>query len=136
MTACQIIRPDGTVENSDFSKILAESPRTLLYFYPKDNTPGCTLEGRDFTRLAEEFAAKGIRVIGVSKDDADSHAHFQNSCGIRLPLISDDGSLIEKFNVMGEKNLYGKMVFGLLRSSFLLDSSGKILQEWRSVRAT
>ncbi len=75
-------------------------------------------------------------MIGVSKDDHDSHAHFQSSCGLGIPLIADDGTLCDQFAVMGSKNMYGKMIFGLLRSTFLLDATGKILGEWRSVRAT
>jgi thioredoxin-dependent peroxiredoxin len=120
----------------DLDALLRESPRTLLYFYPRDNTPGCTLEGQDFTRLAAEFSALGIAIVGVSRDNHDSHLHFQSSCAIGIPLIADDGSLCDQFSVMGSKNMYGKMIFGLLRSTFLLDQSGVILQEWRSVRAT
>jgi peroxiredoxin Q/BCP len=131
-----LTRPNSPVLAIDFDVLLKESPKTLLYFYPRDNTPGCTLEGQDFTRLTPEFAALGIAVIWVSKDDHDSHLHFQSSCGIGIPLIADDGSLCEKFAVMGSKNMYGKMVFGLLRSTFLLDQSGAVIQEWRSVRAT
>jgi peroxiredoxin Q/BCP len=135
MSTLVVTNPDGTSDTMEFGRILSESPRTLLYFYPKDNTPGCTLEGQDFTRLLSEFAQKNIRVIGVSIDNPTSHQHFQDSCGIRLPLITDDGSLVTKFGVMGEKNMYGKMVFGLLRSTFLVNSNGDILQEWRNVRA-
>jgi thioredoxin-dependent peroxiredoxin len=131
-----LTRPNSSALAIDFDALLKESPKTLLYFYPRDNTPGCTLEGQDFTRLTPEFAALGIAVIGVSKDDHDSHLHFQSSCGIGIPLIADDGGLCDKFAVMGSKNMYGKMVFGLLRSTFLLDQSGVVIQEWRSVRAT
>lgn len=136
MTAYSVIAPGKAAETLTLAQILSVSPKTLLYFYPKDNTPGCTLEGQDFTRLAAEFEAKGIRIVGVSKDDAASHVKFQSSCGIGLPLISDDGSLCDQFGVMGEKNMYGKKIFGMLRSSFLLDASGAILQEWRNVKAT
>ncbi len=136
MSLYSIVNPEGTTVSLDFSKILSTSPRTLLYFYPKDDTPGCTLEGQDFTRLKEDFLSKGIQIIGVSLDDVKSHNHFQISCGIGIPLISDDGSLVRQFAVMGEKNMYGKKIFGMLRSSFLLDSTGKILEEWRNVRAT
>jgi thioredoxin-dependent peroxiredoxin len=131
-----LTRPSSPALIVDFEVLLQESPRTLLYFYPRDNTPGCTLEGQDFTRLAAEFSALGIAIVGVSRDNHDSHLHFQSNCGIGIPLIADDGSLCDQFSVMGSKNMYGKMIFGLLRSTFLLDSSGAILQEWRSVRAT
>ncbi|MDD2745699.1 MAG: peroxiredoxin [Candidatus Gracilibacteria bacterium] len=136
MKTYSIIYPNEAPKHLDLLTIFRASPKTLLYFYPKDNTPGCTLEGQDFTRLASEFLVKGVQIVGVSPDSSESHIRFQGSCQIGLPLISDDGSLVEQFQVMGEKNMYGKKIFGLLRSSFLLDDTGKILQEWRKVRAT
>lgn len=106
------------------SKLLSSSPRTLLYFYPKDNTPGCTLEAQDFTRLKGEFAALGIQIIGVSKDSESSHAKFRDSCHLGIPLISDESSeLHEQFGVIGEKKNYGKVYIGTIRSTFLLDST-------------
>lgn len=74
-------------------------------------------------------------MIGVSRDPHDSHAKFQSQCGIGIDLIADDGVLVEAFAVMGEKSMYGKIMFGLLRSTFLLDASGGVLQDWRNVRA-
>ncbi len=118
------------------SDLLARSAKTLLYFYPKDNTPGCTLEAQDFTRLKGEFATLGIQIIGVSLDDAKSHAKFTESCSLGIDLLSDDGSLHETYGIIGDKNLYGKIVRGVIRSTFLLDQTGKSLREWRSVRAT
>ncbi len=116
---------------------LSHSPKTLLYFYPKDNTPGCTLEAQDFTRLKGEFAKLGIQIIWVSKDSEASHEKFTTSCSLGIELISDtDGSLHEKFGVIGEKKNYGKIYVGVIRSTFLLDSAGTILQEWRNVKAT
>lgn len=116
---------------------LQKSPKTLLYFYPKDNTPGCTLEAQDFTRLRADFEALGIQIIGVSKDSESSHAKFRDSCNLGIKLISDeDGSLHEQFGVIGEKKNYGKVYVGVIRSTFLLDSTGKILREWRNVKAT
>ncbi len=135
MSAYVVSSSDGTSATTTLDAILRESPRTLLYFYPKDQTPGCTLEGQDFTRLLPDFAQKNIKIIGVSMDGPSSHKSFQENCGIRLSLITDDGSLAAKFGVMGEKNMYGKIVFGLLRSTFLVNSNGDILQEWRNVRA-
>lgn len=123
------------MQNS-LSKFLPDSPRTLLYFYPKDNTPGCTLEAQDFTQLKDEFTKLGIQIIGVSKDSEASHEKFTNSCGLGIPLISDsDGGLHEQFGVIGEKKNYGKVYIGVIRSTFLLDQEGKILQEWRNVKA-
>lgn len=121
----------------NLSPYLQKSEKTLLYFYPKDNTPGCTLEAQDFTRLKWEFAKLGIHIIGVSKDTEASHEKFTTSCGLGIELISDiDGSLHEQFGVIGEKKNYGKVYIGVIRSTFLLDSTWKILQEWRNVKAT
>jgi peroxiredoxin Q/BCP len=132
----QLVSPGGSSETIQFSDLLARSPKTLLYFYPKDNTPGCTLEAQDFTRLLPQFQELGIQVLGVSRDDEASHTHFQDTCGLAIPLIADTGELCDAFSVMGEKNLYGKIIFGLLRSTFVLDAQGNVLREWRSVRAT
>jgi peroxiredoxin Q/BCP len=121
----------------NLSSLLSKSDKTLLYFYPKDNTPGCTLEAQDFTRLKWEFAGLGIQIIGVSKDSEKSHEKFTTSCNLGIPLISDeDGKLHDEYGVMGEKNMYGKKIFGVIRSTFLLDSKWTILKEWRNVRAT
>jgi thioredoxin-dependent peroxiredoxin len=121
----------------NLSSLLSQSPRTLLYFYPKDNTPGCTLEAQDFTRLKGEFAKLGIQIIGVSKDSETSHDKFTTKCNLGIELISDeDGSLHGKFGVIGEKKNYGKVYVGVIRSTFLLDSTGNILREWRNVKAT
>lgn len=110
--------------------------RTLLYFYPKDNTPGCTLEAQDFTRLRKDFEALGIHIIWVSKDTEASHTKFRDSCNLGIELISDtDGKLHEQFSVIGEKKNYGKVYVGVIRSTFLLDESGKILSEWGNVKA-
>lgn len=119
------------------SHILSHSPKTLLYFYPKDDTPGCTLEAQDFTRLKTEFENLGIQVIGVSKDSESSHAKFCNKYDLGIQLLSDEsGELHEKFGVIGEKKNYGKTYIGVIRSTFLLDQAWNILQEWRNVRAT
>lgn len=119
------------------SSLLSTSPLTLLYFYPKDDTPGCTLEAQDFTRLAGEFAKLDIQIIWVSKDSESSHAKFCNKYNLSIQLISDeDESLHNQFSVIGEKKNYGKVYIGVIRSTFLLDSSWKILKEWRNVKAT
>jgi thioredoxin-dependent peroxiredoxin len=116
---------------------LLTSNRTLLYFYPKDDTPGCTLEAQDFTRLKSEFAKLGIDIIWVSKDSKSSHAKFCDKYSLSIRLISDEsGELHDTFWVMGEKNMYGKKIFGVIRSTFLLDREWKIVKEWRNVKAT
>ena len=116
--------------------LLEKSEKTLLYFYPKDNTPGCTLEAQDFTRLKGDFAKLGIQIVGVSKDSESSHAKFTDSCALGIPLIADtDGALHDEFKVIGEKKNYGKVYLGVIRSTFLLDKTGKIIKEWRNVKA-
>lgn len=116
--------------------LLSRSPKTLLYFYPKDDTPGCTMEAQDFTRLKSEFEALGIQIIGVSKDSEASHAKFCDKYSLGIQLVSDESwELHEQFAVIGEKKNYGKTYVGVIRSTFLFDSSGKILKEWRNVKA-
>ena len=131
-----LVLATGESETLSLSDILARSPRTLLYFYPRDNTPGCTLEGQEFTALASEFKKLNIQIIGISRDSAQKHGQFMNSCGIRLPLIADtDGSLHDHYAVIGTKKMYGRETKGVIRSTFLVDRSGTTLREWRDVRA-
>lgn len=119
------------------SNLLSKSPYTLLYFYPKDDTPGCTLEASDFTRLKDEFVSLGIQIIWVSQDSWISHAKFCIKHHLDIELIADvDASLHHQFGVIGEKKNYGKIYIGVIRSTFLLNSEWKILQEWRNVKAT
>jgi thioredoxin-dependent peroxiredoxin len=113
------------------------SSLTLLYFYPKDDTPGCTLEAQDFTRLKGDFSKLGIEIIGISKDSESSHAKFCDKYDLGIRLISDEsGELHEMFSVIGEKKNYGKTYVGVIRSTFLVDTDGNILREWRNVKAT
>lgn len=119
------------------SSLLTQSPLTLIFFYPKDDTPGCTLEAQTFTRLKSEFSELEIQVIGISKDSEASHEKFTTKCNLGIELIADeDGALHEQFWVVGEKKNYGKVYIGTIRSTFLLDETGKILKEWRNVKAT
>lgn len=106
----------------------------ILYFYPKDNTPGCTQEGQDFAASYAEFAQLGVEVFGVSRDSLKSHENFK--CKLELPfeLISDaDESLCAFFDVIKSKTMYGKPVRGIERSTFLMGPDGKILAEWRKL---
>lgn len=136
-TIYTLVNSHGDIEHTSIESLFAKSPRTLLYFYPKDNTPGCTLEAQDFTRLKKEFEEKGIQIIGVSADNEASHIKFHTQCGLGIDLITDiDNTLHNRFGVIGEKKNYGKVYVGVIRSTFLLDSEGKILEEWRNVRAT
>ena len=121
----------------NITSLTHSSPFTLLYFYPKDDTPGCTLEAQTFTRLKSDFSLLGIQIIGVSKDSEASHEKFITKCDLGIRLIADeDSSLHEQFWVIGEKKNYGKIYIGTIRSTFLLDEGGKILKEWRNVKAT
>lgn len=116
---------------------IQNSPYTLLYFYPKDDTPGCTIEAQDFTRFKGDFEKLDIQIIGISRDSWTSHEKFCNKYDLRIQLISDeDGSLHEQYGVIWEKKNYGKVSIGVIRSTFLLDNTGKILHEWRNIKAT
>jgi peroxiredoxin Q/BCP len=119
------------------NNIIKESPYTLLYFYPKDDTPGCTLEAQDFTRLKGEFEDLDIHIIGVSKDSESSHAKFCDKFDLGIQLLSDESEeLHNKFGVIGEKKNYWKVYIWVIRSTFLLDQNWKIVKEWRNVKAT
>jgi peroxiredoxin Q/BCP len=107
----------------------------VLYFYPKDSTPGCTLEGHDFSRLYPQFQKAGVEVYGISRDSVKSHENFKAKENYCLDLLSDgDETLSQTFGVIKMKNMYGRQVRGIERSTFVLDSSGKLVKEWRGVR--
>jgi thioredoxin-dependent peroxiredoxin len=110
--------------------------RTLLYFYPKDDTPGCTLEGREFTALLGDFRAAGIDVYGVSPDSVRSHDRFAARCDLGVPLISDpERVLIDALGLWVEKSRYGRTYRGVQRSTFLVGATGDVEKEWRAVTA-
>ena len=116
------------------SKELLGTPY-VLYFYPKDDTPGCTLEGKDFRDRHAELGNLGVRVIGVSRDSLASHAKFQGKYELPFELASDpDESLCRQFDVIKDKNMYGKKVRGIERSTFLVDAEGVLRKEWRKVK--
>lgn len=107
----------------------------VLYFYPKDNTPGCTTEGGDFKKLYKKFNAIGVEVIGVSRDSVISHQKFIDKQGYPFQLLSDeDESLCELFDVMKMKSLYGRKFRGVERSTFFIDCKGVLREEWRNVK--
>ena len=107
----------------------------VLYFYPKDSTPGCTTEGLDFNALLPQFHAAGADVLGVSRDSVRSHDNFCARQGFAFPLVSDgDEVLCRAFDVIREKTLYGRTVLGIERSTFLIDPEGRIAAEWRKLR--
>ncbi len=129
---------------SDFSAIGTGGPFALadcrgqalvLYFYPKDDTPGCTTESAAFRDLHAEFAAAGCRVLGVSRDSLASHQRFKNKLALPFDLLSDaDEALCQQFGVIKLKNMYGKQVRGIERSTFLIDANGVLRKEWRGVK--
>jgi peroxiredoxin Q/BCP len=107
----------------------------VLYFYPRDDTPGCTLEGKDFRRYNNKFLQLDTVVLGVSRDTVASHEKFKAKFGFPFDLLADtDEKLCKTFDVIKEKNMYGKKVMGIVRSTFLIDADGVLRQEWRKVK--
>lgn len=107
----------------------------VLYFYPKDDTPGCTTEGQDFRDRYADFRALGVEVLGVSRDTLASHEKFRAKHGFPFDLIADtDEKLCSGFDVIHEKNMYGKKVLGVVRSTFLVGADGVLRNEWRKVK--
>ena len=107
----------------------------MLYFYPKDSTPGCTTEGLDFNALLPKFKKLNATVLGVSRDSVKSHDNFCAKQGFKFPLVSDaDEALCKAFDVIHEKNMYGRKVLGVVRSTFLISPDGRIAQAWRGVK--
>ncbi|HSW11246.1 MAG TPA: peroxiredoxin [Solimonas sp.] len=107
----------------------------VVYFYPKDNTPGCTQEGQDFRDLHAQFLEAGAEIVGISKDSVRSHENFAAKFAFPFPLLSDaDEEACQAFDVIREKSMYGKTYMGVDRSTFLFDAKGKLLCEWRSVK--
>jgi peroxiredoxin Q/BCP len=106
----------------------------VIYFYPRDNTPGCTLEGQQFQALLPRFKRAGVRVLGISRDTLASHQKFCTRMGFGFELLADpDEKICQLFDVMRDKNMYGKKVRGIERSTFLDDAKGVLRQEWRKV---
>lgn len=109
--------------------------KIVLYFYPKDSTPGCTIEGQDFTRLHKEFKATNAEVYGVSRDSMKSHEKFKECQNYSIDLLSDEDETASKlFGVIKMKNMYGKKVRGIERSTFVIDENGRLVKEWRGVK--
>ncbi len=107
----------------------------VLYFYPKDNTPGCTTEGLQFRDLHPQFREANTEVFGISRDSIASHENFKAKLAMPFDLISDpDETLCDLFNVMKTKNMYGRLTRGVERCTFIIDGSGKLVKEWRGVK--
>ena len=109
--------------------------KLVIYFYPKDDTSGCTREAQDFTALADEFQGAGTWILGVSKDDAKKHRKFVDKYELRIPLATDpDGSVCEAFGTWVQKSMYGRKYMGIERATFLVDQDGVIQRIWRNVK--
>lgn len=124
--------PDGgTVRPSDF----AGKP-AVIWFYPKDNTPGCTTEAKDFSALANDFAKAGVALLGVSKDSAQKHRGFIEKQGLTVPLATDaaEGGLSDALGIWTEKQLYGKKFIGMVRTTYLVGADGRIARVWDKVK--
>jgi thioredoxin-dependent peroxiredoxin len=121
--------------NQNVSLSALRGRKVVIYFYPKDNTPGCTNETKDFAALHPAFAAAGCDVFGISRDSIKSHINFKTKLELPFELISDpDEIACEAFGVMKLKNMYGKQVRGIERSTFVIDTEGNIAREWRGVK--
>ena len=131
--------PDFTLEADDGTKVRLSSLRgspVVLYFYPKDDTPGCTKEACAFRDRKQELADLGVKVLGVSPDDVASHVRFRDKFTLNFPLLADpELKVSEKYGAWGEKNSYGKISQGIRRSTFLIDAQGVIRKVWTNVKA-
>ena len=130
--------PDFTLPRDGGGEVTLSALRpkaVVLYFYPKDDTSGCTVEAKDFTAAAEKFAAAGAVVVGLSKDSVKSHDKFLAKHGLNLILASDEASdVCERYGVWAEKSMYGKKYMGIERSTFLIDGSGNVARAWHKVK--
>jgi len=129
--------PAITVSLSDGSSVNLASPGQplVLYFYPKDDTSGCTLEAQNFTQLAPDFKKAGVKVIGVSRDPMKKHEKFIAKYDLAVPLVSDeDGKISDSFGTWVEKSMYGRKYMGMERATYLIGADGKILKAWRKVK--
>jgi len=130
--------PDFTLPATGDRKIRLSALRghpVVLYFYPKDSTPGCTQEGQDFRDHIDTFTAHGATILGVSRDSLRSHENFKTKQAFPFDLLADtEETVCTRYDVIKEKNMYGRKVLGIERSTFLIDSTGKLVREWRKVK--
>ncbi len=122
-------------EGDEIELLELKGKNVILYFYPKDDTPGCTIEAQDFTKKIKEFEKLNTIVLGVSKDNKESHCKFIEKYNLSFNLLLDEaGELCEKYGVIKQKSMFGKKYLGIDRSTFLIDKMGKIAQIWTSVK--
>ena len=124
----------GTTKDGIFNVDALRGKNIVIYFYPKDNTPGCTIESKAFRDHYSEFQAENTEIIGISRDSIKSHCKFIDDHQLNFPIISDeDESICKLFDVLKEKSMFGKKYFGIVRSTFLIDKNGVLQHEWRDV---
>ena len=129
--------PAINVTASDGGSINLAAPGQplVLYFYPKDDTSGCTREAQDFTALAGDYSKAGVKVVGVSRDPMKSHEKFIGKYGLSVPLVSDeDGRISDAFGTWVQKSMYGRKYMGMERSTFLIGADGRVVKAWRKVK--
>ena len=131
--------PDFSTTNQDGDSVRLsdfKGKRVALYFYPKDDTPGCTVENKDFSALVPEFEKAGTAVLGISKDPPKKHLKFAAKHGLTVPLATDaeSGGLSEVLGAWGEKSLYGRLFMGMKRTTYLVDAEGRIARVWSKVK--
>jgi thioredoxin-dependent peroxiredoxin len=129
--------PSITVTATDGSSVNLASPGQplVLYFYPKDDTSGCTREAQDFTGLAADYAKAGVKVVGVSRDPMKSHEKFIGKYSLAVPLVSDeDGRISEAFGTWVQKSMYGRKYMGMERATYLIGADGRVLRAWHKVK--
>ena len=129
--------PAIKVTSTDGSSVDLSSPGQplVLYFYPKDDTSGCTREAQDFTALAGEYQKAGVKIVGVSRDPMKKHEKFISKYGLAVPLASDeDGAISDAFGTWVEKSMYGRKYMGMERATYLIGADGRVLKAWRKVK--
>ena len=127
--------PSSNNQNFEINKNLNQY--LVIYFYPRDNTPGCTSEAKDFSKLYKEFKKLDCEIVGISKDDIESHKKFIDKFKIPFQLLSDEKIVVlKKYGVWGEKSMYGKKFMGIKRTTVLINPKGKILKIWNNVKVT
>jgi len=125
----------ATLSDGRSINLAAPGAPLVVYFYPKDDTSGCTSEAKDFTALADDFAAAGAMVVGVSRDEMKKHDKFIAKYELKVPLASDaDGAISDAFGTWVQKSMYGRKYMGMERSTFLIDPAGRVVKAWRKVK--
>jgi len=124
-----------STNNEEFELKKNKKKFLVIYFYPKDNTPGCTNEAKDFSELYKEFRKLNCEIVGISKDSIESHKKFISKFKIPFQLLSDEKVIVlKKYNAWGEKSMYGKKFMGIKRTTILIDPKGKIMKIWNNVK--